>query len=30
MKKEGLDLVGGDRGGEKELDSRHILVVRAD
>lgn len=30
MKKGGLGLAGGDRAGEKELDSRHILVARAD
>lgn len=30
-RKDGLDLAGGDRGGgDKELDSRQILVVRAD
>lgn len=30
MEKDGLDLAGGDTGGEKELHSGHIFVVRAD
>lgn len=30
MEKDGLELVGGDCGSEKELDSRHILGVRTD
>lgn len=30
MKKDVLDLAGGDRDGEKELDSRYILVDRTD
>lgn len=30
MENYGLVSAGGDRGGEKELDSRRILVVRTD
>lgn len=30
MEKEGLNLAGGDRGGEKELECGHIFAVRAD